>query len=191
MLMLGAFMSTIRSMLFNTKRFFLGVNKFTPIKALYGDIGWLMPKYHRCLSMVRLWNRLVSLNDSRLTRAVFLQHVAINMENWSSEIQNIIIEFGLEHSFNTLSRVDLNLFKDKLYKRNVKTWKDTLMFKEKLRTHVQFKTEFSTENYIQEFMHRGRSLLAQFRAGVLPLEIECGRWRGIPVEERVCGWVGG
>ena len=31
-------------------RFFLGVSKFTPINminALYGDIGWLMPKYRR------------------------------------------------------------------------------------------------------------------------------------------------
>ncbi len=88
-------------------RFSLGVSRFTPINALYGDIGWLMPKYHRWLSMVRLWNRFVSLNDSRLTRAVFLQDVAINTENWSSEIQDIFTEFGLEHIFNTLSKVHL------------------------------------------------------------------------------------
>ena len=113
-------------------RFFLGVSKFTPINALYGDIGWLMPKYRRWLLMGRLWNRLVSLNDNQLTRAVFLQDVTINTENWSSDIQDIFTEFGLEHSFNTLSKVDLNLFKYKLYKRNAKTRKDTLMFKLKL-----------------------------------------------------------
>ena len=57
----------------------------------------------------------------------------------------------------------------------------------KIRTLLQFKTEFGTENYVQGFMLRGsRSLVAQFRAGVLPLAIECGRWRGIPCEERVC-----
>ncbi len=60
------------------------------------------------------------------------------------------------------------------------------MFKPKLRTYVQFTNEFGTGNYVQGFMHRGRSLLAQFRGGVLPLAIECGRWRGIPVEKRVC-----
>ena len=61
------------------------------------------------------------------------------------------------------------------------------MLKPKFRTYVQFKTEFGTENYVQGCMHRGRrSLFAQFRAGVLPLAIECGRWRYIPVEEHVC-----
>ena len=98
-----------------------------------------------------MWNRFVSLNDSRLTGAVFLQEVAINTKHWSSEIQAIFTEFGLQHSFNTLSKVDLNPFtnRDKLYiNRNANTWKD--LFKPKLRTYyVQLKTEFGTENYVQ------------------------------------------
>ncbi len=78
-------------------------------------------------------NRLVSLNDSRLIRAVFLQDVSVNTENWWSEIHDIFTEFGLEHSFNTLSKVDLNLFKDKLHKRNAKARKDTLIFQTEIQ----------------------------------------------------------
>ena len=33
---------------------------------------------------------------------------------------------------------------------------------------------------------RRRSLLAQLRTGVLPIAIETGRWRSVPVEERLC-----
>jgi hypothetical protein len=31
-----------------------------------------------------------------------------------------------------------------------------------------------------------RSILAQFRCGILPLRIETGRYHGEPVEERIC-----
>ena len=31
-----------------------------------------------------------------------------------------------------------------------------------------------------------RSVLAQVRSGILPLEIECGRWKSLEVEERKC-----
>ena len=31
-----------------------------------------------------------------------------------------------------------------------------------------------------------RSIYAQFRAGILPLQVEVGRYRNIPLEERLC-----
>ena len=31
-----------------------------------------------------------------------------------------------------------------------------------------------------------RSLLAQFRAGILPINVEIGRFRNLPLEDRVC-----
>ena len=31
-----------------------------------------------------------------------------------------------------------------------------------------------------------RSCLAQFRAGILPIEIELGRYRNVPAEQRLC-----
>ena len=33
---------------------------------------------------------------------------------------------------------------------------------------------------------RKRSLLAQFRMGILPIALETGRFKGLPIEERTC-----
>ena len=49
-------------------RYFLGVHRFTPILALVGDSGWLPSQYRRWLTILRLWNRLILMDDSRLTK---------------------------------------------------------------------------------------------------------------------------
>ena len=70
--------------------------------------------------------------------------------------------------------------------------------KPKLRTYKLFKSDFSTEEYILK--HRSkyeRSILCQFRIGILPLNIETGRYKNIKdnisgkmrnlrPEERIC-----
>ena len=46
---------------------------------------------------------------------------------------------------------------------------------------------YKTEEYVKYCMsRRKRSLMAQFRMGVLPLAIETGRFRGIALEDRIC-----
>ena len=50
-----------------------------------------------------------------------------------------------------------------------------------------FKQDFGTELYVTKYLPPYlRSYLAQFRAGILPLEVELGRFRGLRVEERIC-----
>ncbi len=57
----------------------------------------------------------------------------------------------------------------------------------KLRTYVTFKDTYEVEPYVLSFMNtKCRSYLAQCRCGILPLEIETGRWQNKPVEERIC-----
>ena len=59
--------------------------------------------------------------------------------------------------------------------------------KTKLRTYQQFKGEYKTEKYVLLNLSQSeRSLMAQFRSGVLPLRIETGRFRHEPVDRRVC-----
>ncbi len=51
----------------------------------------------------------------------------------------------------------------------------------------EFKKRFELEPYILSFMsHKRKSYLAQFRSGILPLQIEVGRWANTNVEERLC-----
>ena len=59
--------------------------------------------------------------------------------------------------------------------------------KPKLRTFVTFKHNFDSEDYVKYcYSHHKRSLLAQFRNNVLPFSIGTGRFRNIPLEERLC-----
>ena len=53
-------------------RFFLGVTQILSYTAMSGDIGWLRSKDRRKICMIRFWNRLINMPDSRLTKQVFL-----------------------------------------------------------------------------------------------------------------------
>ena len=51
-----------------------------------GDIGWLRSKDRRKICMIRFWNRLINVHDSRLTKQVFLADFNQNRNiNWCSE----------------------------------------------------------------------------------------------------------
>ena len=57
-------------------------------------------------------------------------------------------------------------------------WKNAVMSKPKLRTYVKFKNTYVIEGYVNSCLPRfQRSLLSQFRAGILPLKIETGRFK--------------
>ena len=57
----------------------------------------------------------------------------------------------------------------------------------KLRTLMLFKSELNAEPYLNLFIpHRLRNALAKFRIGNHDLEIERGRHKNLPVNERVC-----
>ena len=51
-------------------RYFLGVHRFTPILAINGEMGWTLSIHRRWVNMIRLWNRLISMDDNRLTKCV-------------------------------------------------------------------------------------------------------------------------
>lgn len=52
-------------------RCFLGVHKYAAKVAVNGDAGWDPCIVKQRCEMVRLWNRLVSLPEERLTRNIF------------------------------------------------------------------------------------------------------------------------
>jgi len=66
-------------------------------------------------------------------------------------------------------------------------WKSQVVIKPKLRTYITFKNKINTEPYVNCLMSkRARSLFTQFRHVILPLRIETGRFRNLPVEQRIC-----
>ena len=52
-------------------KIFLGVHRFAANAAVEGDMGWCPNYIHRTLNVLRYWNRLIKLNDNRLTKKIF------------------------------------------------------------------------------------------------------------------------
>ena len=53
-------------------RAYLGVHNKSSNLAINGDVGWLEPDIRGKLEMTRMWDRLVNMDDNRLTKRVFL-----------------------------------------------------------------------------------------------------------------------
>jgi hypothetical protein len=168
-------------------RYFLGVHKFSPNLALSGDMVWLSPKLSRIICRIRLWNRLVNMQESRLTKKIFLWDMQICKKNWSKHIKDLFQSLNSQTTFENKGVYDLNEINETLKDIMLGEWKQEVLKKPKLRTYITFKENINTEDYVQSYMsHHARSLFAQFRHGILPIKIETGRFKNLKEEERIC-----
>ncbi len=68
-----------------------------------------------------------------------------------------------------------------------KTWKENVCNKPKLRLYKEFKRDKGRERYLELNMYKKeRSVLAQFLLGILPIEVEVGRYRQKSLHDRTC-----
>lgn len=65
-------------------------------------------------------------------------------------------------------------------------WENSITNFPKLRTYKKLKSEYKCETYVELNLTRAeRSILAQFRCGLLPLRIETGRFVGEAEADRI------
>jgi hypothetical protein len=140
---------------------------------------------------------LINLAEHRLPQKVFNWDYE-GRRIWSSTIEQIFETLGLTQVYDDKLKCDLLECKSLLQNNMYDDWKEELSSKPKLRTYRKFKTTFKTEAYLNNFMIKcKRSILAQFRCGILPLRIETGRFinildehtgmlRRLLPEERLC-----
>ena len=179
-------------------RYFLGVHRFVPNLALWGDMGWIPSEIRRKVNMVRLWCKLIRTNDDRLIKRVLLNDIdrckTFKLKNWSWEVKQVFEEtnqldlfdsetkeFCLDH---VIAKTETLLFDN--YKN---TWKLNILNYPKLRTYLTFKINYEKEGYVKSIFNRSeRTFLAQFRMGILPLSIETGRFTSpiTPLSNRIC-----
>lgn len=168
-------------------RFYLGVHKFVPNAALTAEMAWLKPLYSRYLCIIRFWNRLLKMDENRITKRVFIEDYNKCHKNWSHNVKMILSKLDIEHCYINKEICDLENVKTKLFDIMEKDIKEEIEVKPKLRTFKLFKMSPAVEPYLTCTLERHkRSLFAQFRCGILPLKIETGRFSRMPVEERLC-----
>ena len=168
-------------------RYFLGTHKYTPILGMEGDMGWYKPCLERKIATLRLYNRICLMDDSRLTKCVFLNDVGKCKNNWASRVKLILDEVGYSNQFLLHQTVPLENVSSILKEKYEQDWKNEIIRLPKLRTFRLFKTTFGVESYVKHSLNRqSRSYMAQFRLGILPLNVEVGRYRSVPLEDRKC-----
>ena len=89
--------------------------------------------------------------------------------------------------FQNNLQCNINVIRQRLFRKYEDQWKQDIWKKPKLRNYVQFKNDYVTEPYIfLNLMRRQRSLCAQLRTSTLPLAVEAGRFKGTPEHLRLC-----
>jgi hypothetical protein len=168
-------------------RWYLGVHSKTTLFALSGDMGWVDSKFRRHVNILRFWNRITNLDNNRLVKKVFLWDKSLCSKNWSEDVKNILGSINMLDKFYAESPIDLKAA-EIILKNNLSIqWKTDILTKPKLRTYIEFKDCFETDNYVKFCKNRlQRSLIAQLRFSILPLNIEIGRFRQIALEDRLC-----
>ena len=73
---------------------------------------------------------------------------------------------------------DLELIKKIVQSKCQEDWLKNVSMKPKLRSYVMFKNIFKSESYVKMAHSKmSRSIFAQLRLGILPKEIDTGRFR--------------
>jgi len=168
-------------------RCFLGVHRFTTRVAIEGDMGWEPCIVKQRVEIIRLWNRFTRLSEDRLTRKVFEWDKAHNYP-WSMDVLEIFSSVKIQYIFTNTLQCNISEVRQFLFNSYKEQWLRQVLNKPKLRSYVHFKNEYFAEPYVKCWLTRSqRSLCAQLRAGVLPLQIEVGRYKGVLEEDRLCG----
>ena len=108
-------------------------------------------------------------------------------EHWCSEVKHIFQNFGKVELFNNRNECDIDEISLQMLQKDSIDWHQEVLNKPKLRTYVTFKSELHVEDYLYYVTNRrSRSLLGQFRMGILPLYVETGRFNNTPLERRLC-----
>lgn len=129
----------------------------------------------------------MKMDDNRLTKQVFNYDYNICINNWSNDVKQILVKLGISDHFESKTVMNLSQAKTLINDNYSIKWSQNMLNMPKLRTYRIFKTDFKCEDYVRLNLTKyERSLLCQFRCGILPLRIETGRYIGEPVESRTC-----
>ena len=170
---------------------FLGVNRYAPKPGIEGEMAWVPPFIRRKLDMLRLWHRLVSMEEHRLPKIIF-QEMRLQNEPWILEIKEIFYAINCETIFhNNCHVVNFKQFlrhaKLTMQSHQAVSWNTSLELKPKLELYRNIKQTLELEEYCKlNLKGSQRCIIAKLRLGILPINIELGRYNNTPREDRLC-----
>ncbi len=167
-------------------RFYLGVHRFAPTSAV--SIEMNTPNYRciRWMEMLRYHNRVLQLDADRLPRKNYNFDLQSGKDTWIAEICEIAKTLHLPLPTDNVL-YDLDVVQQAILKCSKDLWWSEVEEKPKLRTYVLFRDRNDLNLLVRSNLPRyQRSLLSRFACGILPLEVEKGRYVRKNRDERVC-----
>ena len=136
--------------------------------------------------MLRLHNRIMDMNPERLPKLVYQYDMQQKKSQWYHEIGEIAKAFHLP-SPSLCLKYDMEAVSAAALHYSQNLWWEAAKSKPKLRTYTDFTEINDPRTLIKANLPRGqRSLLAKLMCGILPLEIEVGRFVGKDANKRFC-----
>ena len=84
------------------------------------------------LEIIRLWNRIINMDDDRITKVIFNWEYDLGLNNWCNSVKQILTECGLQQNYETKNYLcDLKFLEIKLLAMNETHWRDSLHNKPK------------------------------------------------------------
>ena len=88
-------------------------------------------KYLFGLNTLSLWNKIVNMDCSRLTRKIIEYDVKLINKNWSESMLNILDEFNMEDVILDFHSIDMKTLKNRMFDLMHQHWSQNIMFKPK------------------------------------------------------------
>ena len=129
-------------------RYYMELHKLAPLHMLHaiqGDMGWDLNITRWHLQMLRYWNRVIRLDDNRLTKHILNWDYNLFVNNWSTEIHSIMQNIGNIISFESKDVIDLTMVKSKLGKYKMSNGKKKYKLNQNLGHIEHLKKNFVTK----------------------------------------------
>ena len=107
-------------------------------------------------------------------------------QTWSHHVRQLLESISCSNVFDAVNPCDIASIKTILNAIDEDNW-NVNRYKDKLRYYNMYECNREKEKCLSFNLTRYQtSLMSQFRLGILPLEIEVGRFRDIPLCNRIC-----
>ena len=173
-------------------KYVLGVHKKATNEAVAGELGRYPLSIDAICATVKYYQRLCNDKVSTLLSAAFQESTSLcnsNKNSWVASVHHIFKHIDISNTCIQIGSSKLsNMVKQKLVTLFKTNWcSKTEVTTGKLRTYALFKSRFCREPYIKIIKDRNvRSFFTKFRISAHKLNIEIGRYRSIPADQRIC-----
>lgn len=166
--------------------------------AVRGELGRLPLFLEVVFNTIKYLVRLSNADCTGLICDAYIESKKLHSENkpcWFNCVDEILSYFNID--INNIMGKSTHVLKRHIFKVIIQKYKkiwNTELFRDnrsgkggnKLRTYRLFKNKYEYEPYLDWGDYRQRRLLTKFRISTHNLEVETGRYKNIPFDQRTC-----